>query len=518
MVLSSMWLRLWLSFNLWIAVDLTEITEKDRYSSYPTYIQRYNVRKSRNDPKQNVKTGLMELVGGVPDFLWDIGQERSKAVQKVPLREFLKLLDCSLDEPDLDEHTGSLSMLDLIPPTREILKLMCAWAETRCATWQECQRVVTQFNAGNISDHFGMDNKSSVFTTFQLLRVINGSLYNDWPWRIERLKTAGQMIERMVLLELTLTKINDVGDSVFFYGPEQPSQPWNFPFPSFAFSAKLGYNHMPWPWHEGFDAAHRIYKKLKHLSRSKPDAFTNEELIQQIAGSLPWTARQAKAAFYATYMPGRHLIFDQARLRPDLFNVSMSSCRLCYIRSWNPTSPQGKLSYKRYERNKKKFDYQGREPENISQSLIGSASSLFALRTGKSYNPGEFKYVVVPLGMGNNATSGRLLHLLAYSGAVILLQKSEFMYHISARLQPWVHYVPFSYSGADLSAKVIWLQRHDDLAQRIAENGRNFGRSYLRLEDYFCYAAHALDAVHEKTSKFDVNVPFFPQLLSGKNY
>ena len=33
------------------------------------------------------------------------------------------------------------------------------------------------------------------------------------------------------------------------------------------------------------------------------------------------------------------------------------------------------------------------------------------------------------------------------------------------------------------------------MAQRIAANGRNFGRSYLRLEDYYCYAATALEAV-----------------------
>ena len=32
---------------------------------------------------------------------------------------------------------------------------------------------------------------------------------------------------------------------------------------------------------------------------------------------------------------------------------------------------------------------------------------------------------------------------------------------------------------------------------RLARNARNFGASYLRLEDYYCYAASALDAVAE---------------------
>ena len=41
----------------------------------------------------------------------------------------------------------------------------------------------------------------------------------------------------------------------------------------------------------------------------------------------------------------------------------------------------------------------------------------------------------------------------------------------------------------------MWLKAHPKVAQRIAANGRNFGRSYLRLEDYYCYASTALEAV-----------------------
>ena len=65
-------------------------------------------------------------------------------------------------------------------------------------------------------------------------------------------------------------------------------------------------------------------------------------------------------------------------------------------------------------------------------------------------------------------------------------------YHFSARLQEWVHYVPLAHSSADLIEKIEWLRAHDDLAQRIATNARNFGTSYLRLEDYYCYFAAAL--------------------------
>jgi hypothetical protein len=136
---------------------------------------------------------------------------------------------------------------------------------------------------------------------------------------------------------------------------------------------------------------------------------------------------------------------------------------------------------------------------------------LLGIEQHKSYNPGEFKYVVVPLAMMEGmASSGRLLWLLAYSGAVVLMQEGIPTFHITSRLQPWVHYVPLSFSGADLAMKVKWLQLHDDMAKQIATNGRNFGRSYLRLEDYFCYSAKMLMELGHVLNGSDVLTPFDP--------
>ena len=47
-------------------------------------------------------------------------------------------------------------------------------------------------------------------------------------------------------------------------------------------------------------------------------------------------------------------------------------------------------------------------------------------------------------------------------------------------------------TGADLPEKVNWLQNNDDKARQLARNARNFGLSYLRLEDYYCYSAYLL--------------------------
>ena len=121
------------------------------------------------------------------------------------------------------------------------------------------------------------------------------------------------------------------------------------------------------------------------------------------------------------------------------------------------------------------------------------------------------KYLVVLSGQSN---SGRLLTFLAHSGAVVLLQELDIIYHVQGRLKPWVHYVPLSYTAADLVEKIEWLRHNDDLARQIARNGWAFGRSYLRLEDHFCYAARALEEVG-RTGIYapEALQPFNPKLL-----
>ena len=109
--------------------------------------------------------------------------------------------------------------------------------------------------------------------------------------------------------------------------------------------------------------------------------------------------------------------------------------------------------------------------------------------------------------------SGRLADLVAHSGAVVLLQSSSHVYHFSARLKPWVHFVPVAHSLSDIIEKVEWLVQHDDLARQIAQNAENFGKSYLRLEDYFCYAADALHTIAEIENKSDVLVGFTPKRI-----
>ena len=49
----------------------------------------------------------------------------------------------------------------------------------------------------------------------------------------------------------------------------------------------------------------------------------------------------------------------------------------------------------------------------------------------------SYKYLIVIAGV---SSADRLNTFLAHSGAVILLQETDFRYHYSAFLKPWVHY------------------------------------------------------------------------------
>ena len=66
---------------------------------------------------------------------------------------------------------------------------------------------------------------------------------------------------------------------------------------------------------------------------------------------------------------------------------------------------------------------------------------------------------------------------------------------------------------ADAIDKINWLVKHDDMAQQIAHNAKNFGKSYLRLEDYFCYLAMSLHLLSEMQKDDGVTEPSSKAML-----
>ena len=76
--------------------------------------------------------------------------------------------------------------------------------------------------------------------------------------------------------------------------------------------------------------------------------------------------------------------------------------------------------------------------------------------------------------------------------------------------------MPLAANAADLLDKVIWLKQHQKMARKIAINGRNFGLSQLRYEDYLCYAAALLEALGD-ISEPSALIPFNATLIEKIN-
>jgi len=201
----------------------------------------------------------------------------------------------------------------------------------------------------------------------------------------------------------------------------------------------------------------------------------------------PWGDRSSKAICYSSLTNIRRIFYNIALLRPDIFDAK-------WIQG-NNVAPLNPASNEDLSPGDPADKFYRQSPSN--NTLTGFVEHLLHSRIeqGADVDVSGFKYTVVLLGRNGNACADRLDTYLLRSGSVILLQEGTCEYHYSMRLKPWVHYVPITYSAADVADKVDWLIAHDDIAQRIARNGFNFGRSFLRLEDSFCYIATALNTL-----------------------
>jgi len=536
-------------------------------SYYPDEIPYYPIR--RDSHNNVVTTGRMDSLGGVPENIERL--LRTDKDTKVPLTKFKELLQCSPTEPSLDEFTGSMNLIKMMPPTRKTLELMCIWTETRCEPWLKCHEKLADYKK-HISKDFGMNRHFDMFQIFRLLRITNGSLYYDWPWDRQRLDDPNPWITVMKdhypLIEMMLSKVSDFPDSAFFMGGERPYLPWNFPFPAFSNAPSLTYTDMPWPWFESINSELQIYQKLfpTHVNPAIPQQtrtrkltdttsnhttstfdpkihpnhhthhntkhnhsednllltqYETKQYLDEITHQLSWSQRKPLAAFIGSCDPYRQILFDQSRMAPEQLHTLFWIHPNCNLKPSNPLSNEKEINSQTLTQytdvlNTTEIEAIARNTTAYPAGYVLPLLSIGSTAGGR-YNPGEFKYIIVTLGSYARSTSGRLAGLLAHSGAVVLLEKTPFFYHFSARLQPWIHYVPISYSMADIVEKIQWLQAHDEFAQKIVRNAKHFARSYLRLEDYYCYAATSLETIGQIMSKTDVIEPFQPVKLYGKD-
>lgn len=214
-----------------------------------------------------------------------------------------------------------------------------------------------------------------------------------------------------------------------------------------------------------------------------------------------WAAKQSKGVFYG-YLWGsksataRMVALDLARLYPEYLDVEWTSAFLV-----QPYSP---LSTEEEQRDTKALLELHLKMKNASQGKEGNEKkagwlqNYAPLRQKRKKEPKEYvsghKFLIV---LSGNNGADRLAAFLAHSGAVVLMQENDALSHFSARLKPWVHFVPITHTAADIVEKIKWLVAHDELAYQIAKNAYFFGQSFLRLEDLFCHAAQSLVKVAE---------------------
>ena len=389
---------------------------------------------------------------------------------------------------DLNGDRGTLSLLKLLPPSRFTVDIMCAWAETRCDIWHKCNKIMKQYQNKKYPAEMGMKNFNG-FEYFNLFRVNNNTLFVDWPWGHHRvrplntscdLETCDDFHKKLVYIHTVVNTISDIGQSVFFLGEEIAYFPWNFPFPAFSMAPSFSSGNMPWPWPEAFYTAFKLHIAAQNVSDFSDRTFT------KLSHNLRWDKRIPKAAFFASFRDVRHIACDFIASRPDLID-GKCMWNQEVKKPWNPSSTE---------------EVTVSIPQSDPKTkIIGYLGNLADITNIATYKPGSYKYNVVI--SHRYSASGRLADLLAHSGSVILLAHSPFSYHFSARLKPWVHYVPLTYSCSDLAEKIEWLRANDHLARQIAINGRNFGKSYLRLEDYYCYIASTLKTLSNIMNQTD---------------
>ncbi|XP_059486843.1 O-glucosyltransferase rumi homolog [Neocloeon triangulifer] len=91
------------------------------------------------------------------------------------------------------------------------------------------------------------------------------------------------------------------------------------------------------------------------------------------------------------------------------------------------------------------------------------------------------------------AASFRFKHLFLCGSLVFHVghEWTEFFYH---QMQPWVHYIPVESSASQdqIRELIEFAMENDDVVWEIAERGRYFVESHLRVKDVSCYWSHLL--------------------------
>lgn len=515
---------------------------------YPKSIPFYPIRKDYYTNETVTRDKALQINGTI----------LVKNPKKMTPLEFRRFMQCKKNDFNID-NTGIIKMLKAMKLTRKglIRSFYLVFMDDMTASNQMADELYE--NAMKISENC-TQNKNQPFVG--LFRLINSSLYFDHPINTTCMlpyEHCEYAYFRTMQLQLLLNKVHGYKDSIFGFGDELPVVNMMTPFPMFSSTSADGYNDLVYPWWEMMKFEIEVLDKAKDdLANFRSYSYPNQR---------SWANKHSKALLLCTLNEfERVLYYHIAATHPHLFEAAYiyredlgsgedtNSSTSNHLRPFNPNSdetgyncpprdcPNREPNLNDYNARVRKHHHSGssggsssKHTDTITKSIrttdsVNDHHESCAFNTSKPFynselekfcsvdpvdmNPTHFKYIIVPLGTNFLATANRLGYLLGYSGAVILMAESRSKYHFSHHLKPWVNYVPFTYSGADLVEKIQWLRDHDAMAQRIAANAQRFADSHLRLEDYFCYWNHALEQLGDAFEGSEaVQTPFDPQPL-----
>jgi hypothetical protein len=105
-------------------------------------------------------------------------------------------------------------------------------------------------------------------------------------------------------------------------------------------------------------------------------------------------------------------------------------------------------------------------------------------------------------------------HWRLLSGCTSMKQESSDILWFFSELIPWYHYIPFKRDLSDALEKVHWAQEHDQEAEKIALQAREFALTHLMPEHILLYCYKAL-VKYASLQKFSPTAPEPPPCKSG---
>ena len=268
------------------------------------------------------------------------------------LSEYREVLQCSASQPDLYGVGGALALARFIPLTADTLKLTAAFMESECELWNGCRAKVVEYMLGKYQRDIGPQRTLGLHSATKMFRVMNGSLYYDWPWGMERfdVKSNPDQNYKIPILDV-MRKILDIPDSVFFVGGEGVVLPPNVPVPHICSSPRgRTSSDIPGLWNVPFlmERHRSLNKQYTPIYQEHEDKMiasqnaVNQSTSESIHGTrsqkdhiISWEFRIDKAAFFGSLgnpfgvthpSTARQIVYDMAVDFPEHIDAKYRNC------------------------------------------------------------------------------------------------------------------------------------------------------------------------------------------------